>query len=183
MNYSQSHISSADPPAGLLRRLGALVSDSLVVVGLLLLGSLPFVPLLQFLHARAMVPSEVGWAWSGLYWTWLLAIWMGFMGFFWTRSGQTVGMKAWHIRVQGESGRLLSWSQSLRRLGYASLPWMPGLVMLALADRYHFVALKIAGEGLLLLGVLGLACMYVDPRKRTWHDRISQSRVIKLPKL
>lgn len=169
-------------PAGLLRRLGALISDSLVVLGLLLLGSLLFVPLLQVLGAKALVLSEVGLMWTSIYWVWLLAIWIGFFGFFWTRTGQTIGMRAWRVRVEDERGALLKWSQAVKRLGYAVLPWLPCLIVLQFAERSQSVTLRYVGEGLSALGVLGLLWMYVDPLKRTWHDRCSQSRVIMLPK-
>ncbi|MGE0115041.1 MAG: RDD family protein [Steroidobacteraceae bacterium] len=169
-------------PAGLLRRLGAIVSDSLVVLGLLLLASMLFIPLLQFLNAKAMAPSEVGWLWSGIYWAWLLTIWIAFFGFFWTRRGQTIGMQAWRIRLEDERGALLNWSHALRRLWFATLPWLPCLVVLRLAEHYGSDVLKHLGQGLSLLGAAGLVRLCFDPQKRTWHDRISKSRVIMLPK-
>lgn len=170
------------PPAGLLRRLGAIVSDSLVVVGLLLLGSLLFVPLLSYLDAKAFVPSEVGWFWSGIYWVWLLTIWMVFFGFFWSRSGQTVGMRAWRIRVESESGAILTWSQALKRLWAGVVPWFPCLLVLMLAEHYQSPGIKYLGLTLSLLGVIGWLVLYIDPHNRTWGDRISRTRVILLPK-
>jgi uncharacterized RDD family membrane protein YckC len=175
----QSHDSSA----GLLRRLGALISDSLVVVGLLILGSLLFIPLLTHLNAKAMVPSEVGWGWCVVYWGWLMLIWCGFIGYFWTRSGQTVGMKAWRIRVEGEQGCLLNWPQSIQRLSYAALPWLPGFGALVVAEHYHSRVLKLLGQGLFLLGVADWLAMFLDMKRRTWHDRISRTAVKTLPKL
>ena len=179
---SEAHIAAATP-AGLLRRLGAMTSDTLVVMGLLLLASLPTVPLLKWLGARAMAPSEVGWGWVVCYWSWLLAIWAGFFGYFWTRSGQTVGMKAWRIRVERMDGGLLSWSGAIKRWVAAALPWLPCLVVLWISEQIHSSSLKNLGQGLLLLGVAGLLQMYFSPERRTWHDRVSASRIIMLPKL
>jgi uncharacterized RDD family membrane protein YckC len=169
-------------PAGLLRRLGAIISDSLVVVGLLLLGTLMFVPLLNHLGARAMTPSEVGWFWAAVYWLWLLSIWMLFFGFFWSRSGQTVGMRAWHLRVENDGGQLLTWAQSVGRLWLGVVPWLPCLLVMSAAEQFGLDALKYVGQGLSLLGVAGLLVMYLDSSRRTWHDRISNSRIILLPK-
>jgi uncharacterized RDD family membrane protein YckC len=163
--------------AGLLRRLCALISDSLVVVGLLILGSVLFIPLLTHLNAKAMVPSEVGWGWCAVYWSSLMLIWGGFIGYFWTRSGQTVGMKAWHIRVESEQGGLLNWSQSIQRLGYAILPWLPGFGALIVAEHYQSTALKRLELGLFLLGVADWLTMLLDTKNRTWHDRISRTTV------
>lgn len=179
---SEDQAAACRTPAGLLRRLGAIVSDSLVVLGLLLLASLLFVPLLQFLDAKAMAPSEVGWLWSGIYWTCMLVIGGGFFGFFWTRRGQTIGMQAWRIRLEDERGALLTWPHALRRLGLATLPWLPCLIVLGLAEQQQSEMLKYLGQGLSLLGVLGFLLMFVDPQKRTWHDRFSKSRIVILPK-
>lgn len=180
---SEAQSSAVVKPAGLLRRVGALVSDSLVVTGLLLLGSLMFVPLLHYLNAKAVVPSEVGWIWASVYWIWLLAIWISFFGFFWARRGQTVGMQAWRVRVEDEQGALLTWPLVCKRLWYATVPWLPSLFVLQIAEYLHSSTLKVVGQGLAGLGVLGLLWMYFDPHRRTWHDRITQTRVITLPKL
>lgn len=176
-------VADARQPAGLLRRLGAVISDSLVVVGMMLLGTLLFVPVLSHLDAKAMTPSEVGWLWSVIYWFWLLSIWMVFFGYFWSRSGQTVGMRAWRLRVENNAGELLTWRQSLIRLWAAVVPWLPCLVTLAVAERLQSNALKYVGEGLSAIGVAALLWMYFDPAKGTWHDRITNSRIILLPKL
>ena len=168
------------PPAGLLRRLGAMVSDSLVVVGLLLLGTLVFVPLLHRLDAKALVPSEVGWFWASVYWVWLLSIWIGFFTYFWVKRGQTVGMQAWRLRVEDEQGRLLTWSMALKRIALAAAPWLPSLIILEVAEHYRSTACKYLGLAALILGVAGLLSMYADSQRRTWHDRLSVSRVVKL---
>ncbi len=176
-------VTSDRPPASLLRRVGAMVSDLLVVVGLMLLGTLMFVPVLNHLGAKAMTPSEAGWFWSVIYWSWLLCIWMLFFVFFWSRSGQTVGMRAWRLRVEGESGRLLTWPQAVTRLWAGTIPWLPGLLAMGIAEQLGSGMLKYVGQGLFLLGVSGFMSMCLDPLRRTWHDRITHSRVILLPKL
>lgn len=180
---SEAQQSGRCPPAGLLRRVGAMVSDCLVVLGLLLLTTLLFVPLLSHLNAKALVPSEVGWFWVSIYWASLLLVWVGFFVFFWVRRGQTVGMQAWHLRVENERGMLLTWSGALTRIGYAAVPWLPCLVVLQLAERYQSLSIKYIGITSSLIGIAGLLLMYADPQKRTWHDRQSKSRVIQLTKL
>lgn len=181
---SESDSFEAWQPAGLLRRVGAIVSDSLVVFGLLALSTLfLFVPLLSLLGRKAMLPSEVGWVWSGIYFGTMLGVWFGFFGYFWTRSGQTVGMRAWRIRVENDHSRLMTWPMALKRWVAAGLPWLPCLAFMAAAQELNSAILKYAGEGLLLLGVTAWLVMYVDPLRRTWHDRFSGTRVIRLPKL
>ncbi|MGD9842880.1 MAG: RDD family protein [Steroidobacteraceae bacterium] len=169
-------------PVGLLRRLGAAVSDSLVIFALLALATLiVFVPLLTVLGKRVMAPDEVGWPLYGLYLLSMLGLWFGFYGYFWGRSGQTLGMRAWRIRIEACDGSLLNWRASLRRWTAAWLPWMPALVTLGIADHLDSSGLKALGLGLLLIGVMGLLMIYKSAERLTWHDQISNSRVILLP--
>ncbi len=77
-----------------------------------------------------------------------------FFSFFWTHSGQTLGMQAWRIKVQNADGSSISWRQALLR--YASAP----IALLALG--------------------LGYLMMLVDPQHRTLPDLVSGSQVVKL---
>ncbi|WP_409523425.1 RDD family protein [Nitrincola sp. MINF-07-Sa-05] len=79
-----------------------------------------------------------------------------FFGFFWTRNGQTLGMQAWRLRVQTMDGRRLSWWQALLRY------------MLAIPS-------------LLVFG-LGYFWMLFGDERLTWHDRLSDTCVVLLPK-
>ena len=81
---------------------------------------------------------------------------IAFYGLSWTSRGQTLGMAAWRLRVEREDGRPLTWPDVLRRLAAALLSW-------------------------LVLG-LGWLCALVDPRRRTWHDRLSDTRVVVVPR-
>jgi len=44
-----------------------------------------------------------------------------YFGYYWTKSGQTPGMKVWKIKVQTANGELISWLQSLLRYLFAFL--------------------------------------------------------------
>ena len=171
-------------PAGLLRRLGAILSDSMVIFGLLALTTLIiFVPILHKLGKNAMVPAEVGWLWSGLYFLTLLSVCFSFFGYFWRRSGQTIGMRAWRIKVETCDGKLLTWSASLRRWVLALSPWAISMVVFNMAEVMHSTLLKATGAGVILLGLAGVLVMYTNPERLTWYDRLSRSRLISLPEL
>jgi uncharacterized RDD family membrane protein YckC len=139
-------------PAGLLRRLGAMLYDGLLVLALLMVATALLLPLTGgeaiALHRHPVL--EYGY--RGL----LLAVVVGFNGLFWTRSGQTLGMASWRLRVEREDGGLLGWSDVLRRLAWAVVSLLP----------------------------LGLGYLWVlfDPQSRAWHDRLSRTRVVVLPK-
>ncbi|MCB1639748.1 MAG: RDD family protein, partial [Thiothrix sp.] len=74
-------------------------------------------------------------------------------GWFWTHGGQTLGMRAWKIRVTDEYGRTLNWQQAFFRYTMAILSW-------------------------LMLGV-GFWIAIFDPQKLAWHDRLSRTRLIR----
>jgi uncharacterized RDD family membrane protein YckC len=109
--------------AGVFRRLAALLYDSLLLAGILLVASFP--PVL--LNSGPLLDgSPFSTLKNTLYFLYLLAIIFVFYGWCWTRSGQTLGMAAWKIRALTLDGTPLSWRQALLRcstslLGLANL--------------------------------------------------------------
>ena len=71
------------------------------------------------------------------------------------RNGQTLGMLAWRGKVVREDGGPVSWTQALIRYLAAYVSWLP-------------------------LG-LGFWWSIWDPGKKTWHDRLSGTRLIGAP--
>ncbi|MGL5949780.1 MAG: RDD family protein [Aeromonas sp.] len=111
--------------AGLLRRLGAWAYDSLLVAGLLLVAGFIGYAVASALLALGLVTVPQGEAalWlltrhplSLLYSLWLAAVVCGFYGWFWTQAGQTLGMRAWRVRLQRVDGGRMNWTQVLIRL-------------------------------------------------------------------
>lgn len=169
--------SSVAVPAGMFRRTAALLYDSLGLVAVLMLATVPFLP---FLNGKVLQPEEVG-ALAYVYRAWQVIVIAAFFGFFWTWRGQTLGMQAWRLRVEAENGRSLTWRTALLRQAYGVLPWLPGFLVLSQAQSTQRPVLHIVGSALLLLGVAAWTAMWFDPRRRTWHDRQSRSRVVLLP--
>lgn len=100
-----------------------MLYDSLLLAAVLLLGSVPPV-LLNGGPMRDGTP--LGDVKNAVYFAYLLALIFLFYGWFWTRTGQTLGMAAWHIRIVGRDGSLPDWKQVLIRLttammGFANL--------------------------------------------------------------
>ena len=146
---------TAPPPparAGLPRRLAAMFYDSLLLLALLMIATALFLPLTggEAIDPRTQPVLEF------IYRLVLLLLIVGFFGVSWTRSGQTLGMATWRLRVEREDGRRLTWGDTLRRLGWALVSLLP------------------AG--------LGFAWVLVDPERRAWHDRLSRTRVVVVPK-
>ncbi len=134
--------------SGLIRRLAAILYDVLVFAAVLLVATLPFV-----LIARGAPTSQVG---QFLFRLYLLAVSFLYFGWFWVHGGQTLGMRAWRLRLINGSGGRISWRQALLRFLGAILSWVP------------------VGAGYLWI--------VIDHDKRAWHDRISGTRMIVLPK-
>ncbi|MGB0468213.1 MAG: RDD family protein [Pontibacterium sp.] len=79
-----------------------------------------------------------------------------FFAFFWTRNGQTLGMMAWRLRVQTLEGGPISLTQALIRFLVAA------------------VSFGCAG--------LGYLWMFISQDKMTWHDQLSKTHMVELPK-
>jgi uncharacterized RDD family membrane protein YckC len=137
---------SGETSAPLARRLAALLYDALLLLGLL------FVFTLLVIFARGGRAIAAGTFW---YEASLVAVAFAFCGLSWTRGGQTVGMKAWRIRVVALDASSLDWRRTALRF-FAS--WL----------------------SLLPLG-LGYWWALVDRERCSWHDRLSGTRVLRAP--
>ena len=138
--------------AGLPRRLAAMFYDTLLLLALLMAATALFL----LLTGGEAVDPRIHPALEFIYRLVLVALIVGFFGVSWTRSGQTLGMATWRLRVEREDGRSLTWGDTLRRLGWALVSLLP------------------AG--------LGFGWVLVDPERRAWHDRLSRTRVVVVPK-
>ena len=134
-------------PAGLIRRLAALVYDSLLIAALLMLVTLIFVAV------RGGDPVEPG---NPIFQLALIVTVGGFFTGFWVRGGQTLGMRAWRLKVEQKSGDALTWKVAVIR-------FLAGIV------------------SVLPFGA-GMIWSLFDPEGLTVHDRIAGTRVRLLPK-
>ena len=141
---------NTDAPPGLLRRLAAMAYDTLLIAALWMVAGLPFVLLAgrqEFLTAtgtRALLQGYL-----------LLICWL-FNAWFWVHGGQTLGMRAWRLRLTRADGGPITWRIAVMRFGSA----------------------------LLALAPLGLGYWWAlfDKDKCAWHDRLSGTRLIVTPK-
>jgi len=95
---------------------------------------------------RAVAPEHP------LYGAYLLAVAFLYFGWCWTHGGQTLGLRAWGLRVTRSDGRPLDWRLSALRFAAALLSLLP------------------AGAGFLWAAM--------DRERLTWHDKLSGTRVI-----
>lgn len=147
ISRTTSPLPEADPPpqpAGLLRRLAAVVYDSLILFALIFIATFL---LMQILGGE--IAASDRWI---LQVSALLVAYLYF-GWFWTHGGQTVGMRAWRFRVVDNRYDALGWRLATLRFLFAMVSWL----------------------------ALGLGFLWAawDPERRAWHDRWSQSRLVR----
>lgn len=117
---AQIHASFAS--ASFWRRLAAMIYDLLVAVAILMLASGIALILPAILNATAMIEltetfSAADWLnQTPLFGIYLVAVLALFFSWFWWRSGQTVGMRAWRLKVQQRNGQRLTKKQALIRV-------------------------------------------------------------------
>lgn len=66
----------------------------------------------------------------------LAVVIIAFYGYFWSKEGQTIGMKAWRLRVQNSDGSNITFTQSLIRM--ATSAFGLGNFMALFQDRNAF---------------------------------------------
>jgi len=101
--------------SGLLRRLGAILYDALLVFAILWLATIPFVA------ARGGESVEPYTLFHQL--TLLAATYLYYVGF-WCRAGGTLGMRSWRLRVEGQDRRRPTLLQGSVRFVVALLSWL-----------------------------------------------------------
>jgi uncharacterized RDD family membrane protein YckC len=150
---SDSNPDMPNDPAPLARRLGAAFYDTILVAGLLVVASA-----VVTLPVGVILGQESAATLSSnmLFRIWLLLVPLLFFTWFWTHGGQTLGMKSWRLKIVDEWGDTPSPQLAVIRYFAAILSWLP-------------------------LGLGFIWCLF-DAEGRTWHDRLSATHLIVLPK-
>ena len=124
--------------------MAIIVYDFVIVISLLMLATL--LAMLAGFGGRTAMQDPA-------YTVYLLSIWFFYLAWCWHKGGMTVGMRAWRVKIEDESGNRPGWGRSTIRF-LASL-------------------LSAAAVG------IGFAWALLDSRKRSWHDILSGTRLIR----
>ncbi len=106
------------------------------------------------LVARMGETVEPGNLWFNFYL--IFSVYLYFAWCWHSRGGQTIGLKSWKAKVVTMNGESLNWQVSMLRFLGAIVSW-------------------------LAFG-LGYFWMLIDKKGLTWHDRLSGSQIVMLPK-
>lgn len=107
-----------------------------------------------FLATALVLPFNAGQAFSSgqyFYPLYLLTIGFIFYGWFWTHGGQTLGLRAWKIKVCNQDGSAVGWGRAGLRFSAAALSWA-------------------------CFGLGFLWCLF-DKNRLCWHDYLSKTRL------
>ncbi|MBS0557635.1 MAG: RDD family protein [Proteobacteria bacterium] len=141
------HESIAIHPAPLRLRLAAAAYDLLPLLGLWFLAAILALAVTggaldtHTLRGKLLVQGFA------------LALSAAYFVVSWTRGGQTIGMRAWKLRVVDADGNRVSWARALLRFVVA------------------LISLAAVGAG--------FWWTLIDPQKRTWHDIAAGTRVLR----
>jgi uncharacterized RDD family membrane protein YckC len=127
-------------PPGFWRCIGAVVYDALLLLAVLFLATALLLP---FNAGEAFTSGQI------FYPAYLFAISFGFYGWFWTHGGQTLGLRAWKLKLLTPDQKPISWRQAFLRFSAALLSWT-------------------------LFG-LGFMWIMIDKKKYSWHDHLSKT--------
>ncbi len=125
---------------GFLRRLTAIVYDLLLLIAVL------------FVATALALPLNAGQAFTAqqfFFPLYLLMVSFLFYAWFWTHGGQTLGLRAWKMKVLTQDKQPISWKQALLRFTVAIVSW----------------------------GFFGLGFWWIliDKNQRSWHDHLSKT--------
>jgi len=128
--------------AGLLTRFASLVYEAILLVPVLFITAYLFLGLTHAVRTPIL---------HALFQLWLLGVLGVYFAYCWRRSGQTLAMKTWHIRVARQNGSALSTPEAAARF-------------------------LLAVWSLALLGA-GFWWSLVDRERQFLHDRLLGSRL------
>ena len=148
------------------RRLACFVYEGVLLFGVVAIAGLLYSVFTQQRHALTGAPGMRA----------FLFIVLGvYFVYFWSRSGQTLAMLTWHIRVVTRTGQPLSATRAGARYLLSWLWFLPALASV------HFAGLKTAWPvvGALLVGVLTYAALSrLHPQRQFWHDAVCGTQLI-----
>lgn len=152
MNNTQNKTASHCKKCSFLRRFACLIYDALILIAIWMLAALPVV-----IAYNGPIPAS-----SFLFQLYLLTITGLYFCWSWRRGGQTVGMRAWRVHL------------TTIKTDHPDQLTPPSLAVCII--RY------LASFASSLFFCLGWLWAVGHPEAMTWHDLVSKTRLVTLPK-
>jgi uncharacterized RDD family membrane protein YckC len=150
----------------LTRRMAAFVYEGVLLFGVLMIAGYLYSSLTQQRHALH--------GQSGLQ-AFLFVVLAIYFSWFWSHGGQTVAMRAWHLRLVTRDGQAVTQARALMRYLASWIWFVPALGCAWLAGLQS--ASKIFA--LMAVGVVAYALLALaHPERQFWHDALCGTRLI-----
>lgn len=163
---ASASIAGGLPAAPLLRRMAALLYESVLLFGILFATGL--------IYAIAVRQTNGMQHRTGLIAVCFLVLGLYFIGL-WTRGGQTLAMKTWHLRVVTRAGEPLTPRRALTRYVTSWVWFLPPLLLThALALPNAAAYFGVVAVWIVLYALSALA----HPRGQFWHDALCDTAVV-----
>lgn len=165
-------MTQAAPPSGgpvvpgIGRRLACLVYEGVLLFGVVTVAALVYALIVKQRHALVGL--------NGLQAVLFLVLGLYFIHF-WTRSGQTLAMQTWRIRLITATGAPVGRARAALRYLLAWMWFLPALGAVALSGLKG----SLPAFGALLAGVLVYAALArLHPDRQFWHDAVCGTRLV-----
>ena len=153
-NSELNFISTKENRPALWRRFASMFYDAWLILALWIAGTALIVGLKTIIDPSPLAEGEraISGSWRAPTFFLQLLTFYVFYAYFWVKTGQTLAMQAWRLKVVNEQGNAISYQQAFIRLSLA----------------------------ILSLAALGFGYFYsfFDKEKRCFHDKMSGTYVV-----
>ena len=154
-----------DTPS-LVRRMAAFVYEGVLLFGVVMIAGYLYSSLTQQRHALQ--------GHAGLQ-AFLFVVLAIYFVWFWSHGGQTVAMRAWHVRLVVRDGRAVGQGRALLRYLVSWIWFVPALGAAWLAGLHSPTRIFAT----LAAGVIGYALLaLLHPERQYWHDALCGTRLV-----
>jgi uncharacterized RDD family membrane protein YckC len=151
---------------GLARRLAAFIYEGVLLFGVLMIAGYLYSTLTQQRHALQ--------GQSGLQ-AFLFVVLAIYFVWFWSHGGQTVAMRAWHVRLVRWDGQPVGQGRAALRYLSSWIWFIPALAAAWLAGLQSATQIFV----LMAVGVVAYALSArLHPERQFWHDALCGTRLI-----
>lgn len=160
--------------ASLARRLGAMLYDSLLVLAILFVATVPFI-----IAAGEQPVTD-----SIFYQLCMLGLIFAFFVGFWIGPGRTLGMQSWRLQLVSDANAEPGIAKACLRFAVAALLLLPAVIGLfaQIVNNARGEHPGLIGFAWLLPAGLFFFWQLIDPRGLSLQDRMSGTRLLHYPK-
>ena len=142
-----------------------MLYESLLLFGVIFIADWLLDTLTQSRHALALRHARQAW---------LFFVIGAYFVFFWCRSGQTLAMKTWHVKVCAAGTARLSLRRAVLRYCLAWLWFLPAMAIDAAFGIRGWPSIAVIAVGM----CAWIATTRLDPQRQFLHDRLAGTRIV-----